>query len=314
MISKKDGVKEAGKRDQGSAWLRRRHALEYLAARAALAPIRRFPRPALALSRAAASAAFVLCGNRRQLACANIMRTGLAGNHRAARRIALGSFRHMAAVVVESLIVGRRINAANWQEHAELQIDPETDEILRDNGRGLILASGHLGNWEAAGHIVSYITPRLAAVAKPLHNLRVQALLDEHGARSRLHILSKRGANPRQLVRCLQEQGETLAILIDQHSYHPNAPKPLFFGHPAATHPSAAILSRISEVPIAFIVAARLGFLRYRLVIGPPWRPAKTSDRRADEVTIMQSLTDTLEKAVRQYPEQYLWAHHRWKK
>ena len=62
-------------------------------------------------------------------------------------------------------------------------------------------------------------------------------------------------------------------------------------------------------VPIVVGSFVRIAPYRYRLVGGTPLYLNKDSNR--DEAT--QILNDRLGDAIRQYPEQYLWIHRRWR-
>lgn len=53
--------------------------------------------------------------------------------------------------------------------------------------------------------------------------------------------------------------------------------------------------------------------MQFKVIAGKPLRYAKSSDRDADILAITQELNDQLEAFIRLCPEQYLWAHRRWR-
>ena len=82
-----------------------------------------------------------------------------------------------------------------------------------------------------------------------------------------------------------------------------------FFGRPAKTFTSATRLAMRTERPVVVGSFVRITPFKYRLVGGSILRFSKSDDKLA----ATQLLNDRLEDAIRQYPEQYLWAHRRWR-
>lgn len=289
-----------------------RHFAEYLCARAALGMVNAAPpRVSQAFGHALADLAFVAAAQRRRIACANLLRTGLAQTPAQARQLARQSFRHLADVALESVLCARRLTADTWQEAVELELPDATRRLLDDPAQGIIVVTGHVGNWEVGGHLLSFLKP-VTAVARRMNNPRTQALFDRYSARGRLSIVPKRQADPRMLVRTLR-QGRLLGLLMDQHARGESALKVPFFGHPAAMYATPARLQRLTGAPIIFQYALRTGRLRYRMVISEPLVYPATSDPRADRYAVLLDLNQRLEAAIRQAPGQYLWAHRRWR-
>ena len=82
-----------------------------------------------------------------------------------------------------------------------------------------------------------------------------------------------------------------------------------FLGRKAQTFTSATRLAMRYEYPIVVGSFVRVAPYRYRLVGGAPLRFSMTDDKNA----ATQLLNDRLAEAIRKYPEQYLWAHRRWR-
>ena len=99
-----------------------------------------------------------------------------------------------------------------------------------------------------------------------------------------------------------------MTILIDQHTS--KGARLSFFGRTAYTFTSATRLAMRYGVPVVVGSFVRTGPYRYKLVGGDPLTFARDADRDA----ATQLLNDRLEAAIRQYPEQYLWAHRRWRR
>ena len=98
-----------------------------------------------------------------------------------------------------------------------------------------------------------------------------------------------------------------MTILMDQHT---SKGMPLtFLGRPAKTYTTATRLAMRTGHPIVVGSFVRVAPYRYRLVGGEPLSFPKDADRTA----CTQQLNDRLGEAIRRYPEQYLWAHRRWR-
>ncbi len=292
-------------------WRAVRHALEYALAVPLLALLRAVPpRTACRLAESLADLAFCLLPRRRRLAERNILAAGIAASPREARCIAQASFRHFGAVIAETFHAPGVLTAGNWQNRAVLDTTPETRALLDAQGRGVVLVSGHLGSWEAASRVIALMKP-VTAIARPMNNPLMQALMDRHQLRGALEVVPKRAANPHRLVNALRK-GRVLAILADQHA--PDSRVWIdFFGRTAATYTTPALLHLLTGAPLIFGTAIREDVLRYRICLSEPLVFTRTDDRNADARRITETLTRRLEAAIRQHPEQYLWAHRRWR-
>lgn len=288
-----------------------RHLLEYAAARFGFFLLDRISLPAaIALGRRLADSWYFLNKSRRQIAKENILKAKIASTDSEANRIARDSLRHFAVLAVEYLKAENVLNEGNWKEHVELDVSPETMAIIREPGRGIILVSGHFGNWEVAAQILSYIKP-VAGITRDMNNPYTDRLMKQRKQRDRYTLTPKHDAGVDRLLSVLKK-GEILALLIDQHASERGMPVD-FFGIPASTHTSPALLHLITRAPICFGYCLRTGPMSYKFKAVAPIIHKPTGNRQHDVHTILEQLNHELENAIRQNPEQYLWAHRRWK-
>ncbi len=108
-------------------------------------------------------------------------------------------------------------------------------------------------------------------------------------------------------------EGRALGYVIDQNQPRRNAVFPTFFGVPAATAPTPAVLALRTGAPVIFAVTVPLGDGRHRVVYEGPLTVPRTGDRGRDVLAFMQDLNDRLERHVRAHPEHWYWLHRRWK-
>ena len=287
------------------------HLIEFAAAQTLLFVLGVAPLPVvLAIAGFAARVAFFVWRPRRRVAIENLLRAGLCADEPAARRLAFASFQAFTVMIAETVVARRRIHAGNWRRFVELKLEPEPERLVREPGRGLLVASAHLGNWEVAARAVSMIKP-MCVVYRPFNN----PLLDRaaHQARSgeRLRLVSRLDPEPLRFIEALAD-GEIVALMIDQHAAKGRVSVD-FFGRPAWTTRSVAMLHLATRAPLLVACAIRTGPLRYEVhAIGPITAP-RTGDREQDVRALTQAMSAEIEKMARRYPEQYMWGHRRWK-
>jgi len=253
---------------------------------------------------------FLLDRRRARIAEDNVLRSGIAGRREEARRIARASFQHLGVVIAESLKSGRVPRGESLSECVSLSADPETLSLLNDPAKGIILASGHLGNWYMGARALSDIKP-VVAIARRMNNPYTDRLMEKRLPGNRFRMTPKREAKARRFVSTLRN-GEALAILIDQHA-RDRAMMIDFFGTPASTYTTPALLHLITGSPLCFGYCLRRGPMSYELKILPPLTSVPGDDRDRVVRDLLDRLNRHLEEVIRQHPEQYLWAHRRWK-
>lgn len=225
------------------------------------------------------------------------------------RATALGVYGHFGRVLLDIL----------WMSHREREailgrvdvFGAEHVEAARAAGRGALLVSAHVGNWELHGVAHGFLFGAIGVVARPLDNPALDARLCDFRRRPGNSVIYKQRALP-QVLRLLRDN-RAVAILIDQNVQAGDGIFVDFFGRRAATTTVAAALA--VKTGCALIPThTELGEDgRYRLEYEAPlaWPPA--GDRDADLQRLTQQLTSVIEGWVRRRPEQWLWLHRRWK-
>ncbi|MBQ7666831.1 MAG: lysophospholipid acyltransferase family protein, partial [Kiritimatiellae bacterium] len=215
-----------------------------------------------------------------------------------------------AMLSVESLKGSAALAPESLAGHVEWEVPPETEALLKAPGQAVILASAHLGNWELSGHLISFWKP-LVAVARTLDNPLAQRFMERRNPRRRIEIVAKHSPDKLALLRPLRE-GKLLGLICDQHATSDGVTVP-FFGHPAKTVASPARLSLATGAPVVFGVCFRTGPMKFLMAASEPLSVEKTGDRAADTLALTRKISEVTERFVRRFPEQYLWAHRRWR-
>jgi KDO2-lipid IV(A) lauroyltransferase len=116
---------------------------------------------------------------------------------------------------------------------------------------------------------------------------------------------------PVRLARLLQS-GVHVGMLADQH--YSKGIEVIFFGRPCLANPLIAMLARQTELPIyGMRVVRKPDGNSFWGEISAPVEPARDADGRVDIKGTMQSITSVIEGWIRQFPEQWLWLHRRWR-
>jgi KDO2-lipid IV(A) lauroyltransferase len=173
-------------------------------------------------------------------------------------------------------------------------------------GRGVLVATAHLGNWELSAFSHAWMTAPMHIVVRPLDNPRIDTLVERYRALSGNYIIEKKDA-ARGILKALKA-GEAVGILIDQNTTLDQGVFIDFFGKEACAGTAFAKLAHHSGAAVV------PGFAlwsneeqRYILRFYPEIR--MTGDVSADT----QLIHAQLESVIRQYPDQWLWIHRRWK-
>jgi len=291
--------------------LRLRHLAEYAGLRFGLLLADHLPLAvAEGLAVRLANAGFLLHRRRRRIASENILRAGITTDPAKAHSIAKASFSHFAVLVLESLRSSSVLRQDTWKNHVQLEVAPETQAILDTPEKGAILVSAHLGNWEVAAQLISFMKP-VVGITSNMNNPYTDKLMKKRKPRNQFRLTPKRDADMGRLITVIKK-GEILALMADQYA-RKGGMMIDFFGTPASTHTSPAMLHLVTGVPIIFGYCIRTGRMSYRMVAKPPIIREATGKRKEDVRAILLQLTSEMENAIRETPSQYLWAHRRWR-
>jgi Kdo2-lipid IVA lauroyltransferase/acyltransferase len=184
------------------------------------------------------------------------------------------------------------------------------DWIMK-SGKAAIGFAAHLANWELPGigakligvkSAVLYRRPNIDAIDDVIIKLR-EPLMGE---------LIPTGLDaPVRLGRLLQE-GVHVGMLADQH--YTRGVEVNFFGRPCLANPLIAMLARQTGLPIyGMRVVRKPDGNSFWGEISAPVEPVRGADGRVDIKGTMQAITSVIETWIRQYPEQWLWLHRRWR-
>ena len=219
-------------------------------------------------------------------------------------RIARGVFRSIARLLVVFARFPRlrRDNIGQWIRYEGFE---HYEEALR-RGRGVLFATAHLGNWELSAFAHALLAGPMHIVVRPLDNPRLDALVTARRTLTGNGLLQKKDF-ARAMLKALA-RNQAVGILIDQNASLEEGVFVDFFGIPACAGTGfAKLAARTGAHVIPGFALWSETEQRYVLRFYPS---VKITGDAEDDTRRLHQL---LESVIRQYPDQWLWIHRRWK-
>ena len=225
-------------------------------------------------------------------------------------RILRGCFQNMGRLLVEFTHFPElnKSNISQFVVHDGLE---NYLEGLR-RGRGVIFMTAHFGAWELSSFAHAVYGYPLKFIVRPIDNPRIEQLISNYRTSSGNVPIQRRSA-ARDILKALR-QNEAVGILFDQNTTRKEGVFSEFFGIPAATSPSIALFAlRTNAAVVPGFLIWDKGLGKHRLRFDPPVELIDTGDLEHDVLENTNRFNKILEGYVRQYPDQWLWIHRRWK-
>jgi len=188
----------------------------------------------------------------------------------------------------------------------------ENFEAAEKRGKGVLFLTGHFGGWEVGSFFHSLQGHPMQIVVRPLDNPLVDAFVTRYRTLHGNLTIGKQGF-ARHLLAAMRSNA-TVGILMDTNMTPPQGVFVDFFGIPACT---ASGIARVALHTGAAVVPAFTIWdpvlRKYRVEFERALDLVRTGDDEADAVTNTALFNKVFERYVRQYPDQWLWVHRRWK-
>lgn len=287
-----------------------RFLLEDAAIASLQAIVSRFPpRGVVAIGAALGRLGLALDRRRRRTTIANLRAAlGESETEVEIRRIAGACWRHFGRIALEALSfpalsandIGTRVRYRGL-EHIRAAYEKKN---------GVLLFSGHFGNWELVALMQGFLGLPLALVTKPIYNPRLERRLARIRELSGNAVIHRQGA-VKEMLREL-ERGSGVAIVIDQDAKEAGVFVP-FFGRLASTTPTLALLALKTGAAVVPVFSLPREDGGYDVVYEPEIAVAPTGNRDADVLRVTAECTRTIERWVRAHPDLWSWMHRRWR-
>lgn len=230
------------------------------------------------------------------------------------RRLAQAFYRHLLLTFWENLIFG-------WKSRESISRSVRVEGLegllhAAEKGKGVLVIGGHYGNWEAGpvGGMMQFenFRGRFHMLRRQIVNKWVERQLFKRYYEAGLDVIPKRSSLNRVLDALAS--GHAVGFIMDQYA-KPGKEGIVadFFGKPAGTFKSLAVVARASEAPV--IPAAcwrdKDGKHVLKFMDPLPWISDEDPDR---EILLNTTAYNRqTERIIREHPDQWLWLHKRWK-
>ncbi len=225
-------------------------------------------------------------------------------------RLVRATYRHILLVVVEMMLIPRKMHTASWRRYADM---------YRGTGiigptfapRPCLIVTGHFGNWEIAGRLIGLFGLKTFAIARVLDNPHLERFVKRFRQGTGQTVIAKKDDFDR-LTEVLGKNAK-VATLADQDA-GTRGVFVNFFGRPASTHKAVALMAMEFDAVLAVIGVPRLAEpMSYAVVCEDVIDPRDYASRPDAVKAITERYTAALERMIRRHPEQYFWLHRRWK-
>lgn len=231
------------------------------------------------------------------------------------RRIARAAYNHFGQMIAESaMILAGKIDREKLIGMVDGEVMGKLLKLEQETDKGIIAITGHLGNFEFLSHYTGTQSVRPGNVVARRGNNRliddriVTPLRESFGNK----VIYKSRALP-HVVRALK-RGEHVGLLIDIKSNAKEGIPVTFFGKETIAIKSSAYLQIKLESLVIPIAMVRVAPKQYKLIADDPIPRADNGQPVDEQIAELTQLHQTaLEKLIRQYPEQWLWMHNRWR-
>ena len=230
-------------------------------------------------------------------------------NEKKLQSIAFGSYKSFAIALAEILYM-----PAMSKEDIKKQVDCGNKELIKkkyEENNGVILLSAHFGNWEyIATSVAAQLNISFSVIIKPQRNPHVTNWMNKARTRWNNEIVPL-GISIKQTYQTLKDK-KIVAMVADQRGPEESI-KINFFGSDLSVHTGPAVLSLKTGAPLLYGISVRQDDYSYKSVITEISKENLPESNEEKIKELSQRHMTYLEGYIREYPEQWLWMHKRWK-
>lgn len=246
---------------------------------------------------------------RMKMAESNV-RECLGVDEKTARKIAEESLYRFGRMTIEVLRFPL-LNKDNIHKLVKVEGLEYLEEAYRQN-KGVIMATGHFGNWELLGATVALHGYPMLSIARKQNNSQMDTFINEYREMVGQKIAYNKGKNGLLAISRMLKEKNLLGVLYDQDTSDDGVTLELF-GKKSMIPLGPAALSRIYGSPILPIFMHNNDDGTCLAKIYPPLYTSKTEDKEKDFADITKKLVEILENEIRLDPTMWFWVHDRWK-
>jgi len=263
------------------------------------------PGPRAGCAAAVLSGLLKAAGPRRTVAAKNLSFILPDAPPKEIKRLVNETYEHMIWIGIELIMLqSDPRQVLEW-------VEPENEDILENLvGRGAVLVSCHVGNWEVTGAWLAQRGYCVTTIIREPDNSEDRSLMVSMTERLGARVLSRK--KPLTSAISILKRGEFLGILSDQHGGHEGVIAP-FFGVDTPTPQGPAYFAYLTGRPIVPVFSRRVSPCRHKISIAPPIEWKKLSTRDETILDITRRVNASLERMILEAPGQWLAQHRRFR-
>jgi len=244
---------------------------------------------------------------RRRVALDNLARSAVDPGPPARRGLVRRACRHLVLNVLE---LPRWVAADGERFDGAVRV--EGGEHLRAahaGGRGVVVVTAHLGNWELLGAAARRLGLPTSLVVRPLAGSRAQRWVAEQRRRSGVRVIEEGCGQLAAMSRALG-RGDIVGLTVDQRPHRAGVPA-TFLGRSTRISRTAASLALRTGAPLVVVTIHRQGG-GHRVVVQPPLAIRRDGRPvREQAAAVARAYGASIERAIAAHPDQWLWHHRR---
>ncbi|MCX7797900.1 MAG: lysophospholipid acyltransferase family protein [Melioribacter sp.] len=194
------------------------------------------------------------------------------------------------------------------------QVSFENLELVKKNiekKEGLIILTGHFGNWEILiSSIVAYINAKYHVLVKPQRNQYITQWLKETRSVGNTNVIAS-GISVKEIIKALRS-GEVVLIAGDQRGPF-EGHRFQFFNHPTSLYTGTASIALKTKSNVLLAAVERQKDYKYKVFIEELDFNNLPENDEEKSLELTQRYISFLERYIRKSPEQYFWMHKLWK-
>ena len=265
-------------------------------------------RTALALGRAVGRLFYRIDARHRRVVRDNIRGSNLGLGEGAIETMSRACFEHFGLLLFSTLYL-LRATPEELRSITRIEGEEHIGAALRE-GKGIVGLTGHIGNWELVGLVLSLAGWKMTVIGRELDNPLLEAYLKAFRMQFGNTMIAKDGG-VRGALKALKE-GRFVGFLLDQDALTTGV-FVHFLGRWASTFPTAGVFAVRFDAPILPISSRINADGSLTVTAYPSFHAPATGDPARDAWTATQRMTTWLEGQVRDNPSQWFWMHRRFK-
>ncbi|MEM9330438.1 MAG: lipid A biosynthesis lauroyl acyltransferase [Pseudomonadota bacterium] len=186
----------------------------------------------------------------------------------------------------------------------------ENFHAMKDHDGPVICFTGHTGNWELLPIASAVYGLNITALFRPPNNRFIARRVLSARTTAMGHLVPSKVGASWSLANILEEKG-TVGMLVDQ--FFGRGTEITFFGRQTMANPLLAKLTRQFDCPVFPARCMRLPGGRFKIDIEPEVKRHYREDGSLNTDRLTQDVNACVERWVREYPDQWLWLHKRWR-